>query len=389
MQMAKLDLVAAGTPGAMRVAVLDAPGKMSMAHALAPEPGDHEIRVRIKYVGICGSDLEAYRGTRQPEFMSTPARLGHEVAGVIDRVGRCVVGLQVGDRVTCRYVWGAFAEFIVCKPFNVKVLPPHFPMLEISLIEILPGVIHAAELARITPHSRVLITGQGVSGLVLTQIFKLYSPAVLVCTDLKDRNLELAKAYGASHVYKIPDEHAPTMDTVGKDFPDGFDVVVPCLLEGDGMKDALDCVALGGRIVMYGCIGTCREFDFFKMHRRRAEIYSTEPRRDIDMRRYFEEGVKMVLDGIVNTSEMVTDILPLERVGEAFDLRNDKSAAKSTIHVLIDCEAGASDASTAAATAAHLASLKGAAHAGAGPGAAAAAAGGGGGAGSAHHGHSH
>ena len=40
MQMAKLDLVAAGTPGAMRVAVLDAPGKMSMAHALAPEPGD-------------------------------------------------------------------------------------------------------------------------------------------------------------------------------------------------------------------------------------------------------------------------------------------------------------------------------------------------------------
>ena len=127
------------------------------------------------------------------------------------------------------------------------------------------------------------------------------------------------------------------MASVRAQFPDGFDVVVPCLLDGDGMNDALDCVALGGKIVMYGCIGgwwcrvvytclynsckrnttrdllvhlvprkarsglhegsiltclpmllapyvagPCKDFDFFKMHRRRAEIYSTEPRRDID-----------------------------------------------------------------------------------------------------------
>jgi threonine dehydrogenase-like Zn-dependent dehydrogenase len=354
MTMAKLDLVEKGSLDSMRVAVLDEPGKMSMRYAKIPNPGDHEIRIKIKYVGICGSDLEAFRGTRQPEFMSTPARLGHEVSGVIDKIGRCVVGINVGDVVTARYVWGAFAEFIVCKPFNVKVLPPSFPMVEVSLIEILPGVIHAAELAKVTPHSRVLIMGQGVSGLVLTQVFKLYSPAVLVCTDLKDRNLQLAKIYGATHTYKIPHEHSPTMETVGKDFPDGFDIVVPCLLEGDGMKDALDSLSIGGKIIMYGCIGTAKEFDFFKMHRRRAEIYSTEPRRDIDMRRFFEEGVKMVLDGVVNTGEMITNIMPLERVSEAFDLRNNKSSGCDAIHVLIDCENGASDESTAEATKRHL-----------------------------------
>jgi hypothetical protein len=42
------------------------------------------------------------------------------------------------------------------------------------------------------------------------------------------------------------------MATVGKDFPDGFDIVIPCLLEGDGMMDALDCCSVGGRIVAYG-----------------------------------------------------------------------------------------------------------------------------------------
>ena len=74
-------------------------------------------------------------------------------------------------------------------------------------------------------------------------------------TDLKPRNLELAKRYGATHTYLIPDEHANTMDTVRSDYPDGFEVVIPCLLDGNGMSDALDCVALAGRIVMYGCIG--------------------------------------------------------------------------------------------------------------------------------------
>jgi threonine dehydrogenase-like Zn-dependent dehydrogenase len=338
MSMAELKLVPANTPNSQKVAVLDAPRSISIKHALIPEPGDGEVRIKIKYVGICGSDIETYRGTRKPEFVSTPARLGHEVAGFIDKVGPNVEGLRVGDKVACRYVWGAFAEYIVCKPFNVKVLPEAFPLKETSLIEVLPGVIHAAELSKIDTGRTVLVTGQGVSGLVITQVLKLYSPRALVVTDLRDRNLELAKKYGATHCYKLANEHSSAAEATAKDFPGGFDVVVPCLLEGDGMIDAVDCLALGGKIVMYGCIGVCNQpFDFFKLHRKRGEIYSTEPRRDIDMRRWFQEGVQMVLDGLVNTSEMITDVLPLDQVARAFQLRDDQK--NSSIHVLIDCQA--------------------------------------------------
>ncbi len=269
--------------------------------------------------------------------MSIPARLGHEVAGIIDQIGSNVVGLKVGDKVTCRYVWGAFAEYIVCKPFNVKVLPADFPLIETSLIEILPGIIHSAELGQINQSKNVLITGQGVSGLVLTQVVKLFSPKNLVVTDLKQRNLDLAKKYGATHTYLIPTPETPTMDIVGKDFPDGFDVVIPCLLNGDGMVDAIDCCAVGARLVMYGCIGMCNKpVDFFKVHRRRLEICSTEPRRDIDMRRFFQEGIQLVLDGLVNTSEMITHMVPLSQVSQAFALRDDKT--NDAIHVLVDCE---------------------------------------------------
>ena len=338
MVVADLKLVPAGHPHAQKVAVLNKPYDISIAHAEIPQAGEGQVRVKIKWVGVCGSDIETYRGQRQPEFMSIPARLGHEVAGVIDQVGPHVVGLNVGDKVTCRYVWGAFAEYIVCAPFNVKVLPENFPMKEISLIEILPGVIHSAELGQINGTKNVLITGQGVSGLVLTQVIKLYSPKNLVVTDLKQANLDLAARYGATHTYRIPTPDTPTMEIVGHDFPDGFDVVIPCLLEGDGMVDAIDCCAVGARLVMYGCIGMCHKpVDFFKVHRRRLEIYSTEPRRDIDMRRYFQEGIQMVLDGLVNTAEMVTHTVPLSQVARAFQLRDDKT--NDAIHVLVDCEA--------------------------------------------------
>lgn len=185
--------------------------------------------------------------------------------------------------------------------------------------------------------------GQGVSGLVMTQVARLSSPRVLAVTDLKPRNLLLGRAYGATHAYALPHEHARTMDAARTDHPDGFEVVIPCLLDGDGMRDALDAVAIGGRIILYGCIGTCRDFDFFKMHRKRCEIQSTEPKRDIDMRRFFDEGRRMVTQGLINTAEMVTHVYPLARVQEAFALRNDKAGANDAIHVMVDCDKDAAD----------------------------------------------
>lgn len=318
-------------------AVMDAVGRIGVKRAFIPEPNDYEVRVKVKWVGICGSDVEVFRGAREPEFITYPTRLGHEVAGVIDKVGQHVIGLKVGDPVALRYVWGAFAEYVCCSPFSVKVVPADFPLIEASLIEVLPGVLHAAERGEIAPHKNVLITGQGVSGLVMTQVVSLFSPRNLAVTDLFDEKLALARRYGATHTYKLPDAHARTMDTVRGDFPDGFDVVIPCLLEGEGMVDAIDAAAQNGRIVMYGCIGTCRKpVDFFKVHKKRLDIYSTEPKRDIDNRRFFDESLRLVRAGLVNTREMITHIVPLAEAARAFELRNEHRG--DIIHVMIDCE---------------------------------------------------
>jgi 2-desacetyl-2-hydroxyethyl bacteriochlorophyllide A dehydrogenase len=338
MTQADLKLIPAGQPNSQRVAILDSPRSLSLGYAEIPEPGDGEIRVKIKWVGVCGSDIETYRGARSPEFLSFPVRLGHEVAGVIHKLGPNVDGLQLGDQITCRYVWGAFAEYIVCRPFNVKVVPPSLPLLETSLLEVLPGVLHAIEIANLSQAKSVLIMGQGVSGLILTQVARLHSPRALVVTDLNERNLALATKYGATSTYQMPTPETSTREVLGADFPDGFDVVIPCLLEGDGIVDAIDCAAFAGKIVLYGCIGTChRPVDLLKVHRKRLDIFSTEPKRDIDMRRFYAEGTQLVLDGLISTSEIVTHYIPLSRIDEAFALRDD--ARNDAIHVLVDCEA--------------------------------------------------
>jgi threonine dehydrogenase-like Zn-dependent dehydrogenase len=263
MSVPPMQLVDYDGEGTQMCAVVEEIGNISIKRALIPEPAEGEVRVKVKWVGICGSDVEVFRGAREPEFISYPTRLGHEVAGVIDKVGPNVIGVKLGDHVALRYIWGAFAEYVCCTPFSVKVLPKELPLIEGSLIEVLPGIIHAAELGDISPNKNVLITGQGVSGLVMTQVISLYSPRNLVVTDLFDEKLELARKYGATHTYKIPHEDANTMDIVGKDFPDGFDVVIPCLLEGGGMVDAINSAAQNGRIVMYGCIGTCHKPGLF------------------------------------------------------------------------------------------------------------------------------
>lgn len=337
MSIAELDLVPEREAGAQPVAVLEEPMRISMKWAKVPEPGVGEIRVKVRYVGICGSDLESYRGIRRPEFLSTPARLGHEVSGVIDALGDGIAGLQVGQRVACRYVWGALAHYIVCKPFNVHVVPPHLDDRDISPIEVLPGILHAAERAQIDNHTDVLIMGQGVSGLVMTQVVSLYSPRNLVVTDLKDQNLALAKRYGATRTIKLPEAGTRTMSHLQDEFPDGFQVVIPCLLEGNGMVDALDSCAFGGRIVMYGCIAPCDDFDWLKLHRKRADILSTEPKRDIDMRRWFSEGVKLVEQGLVEFRSMITDEYPLSEVAAAFERRH--ASPSDSIHILVDCQA--------------------------------------------------
>ena len=287
---------------------------------LVPEPGPFEVRVRIAYVGLCGSDVEAYLGHRSPEFLTDPPILGHEASGVIDEVGERVTGLNVGDSVVVA-TWGCFTEFVICAPEKLLKLPPEIPLIDGCLIEALPGIIKAATRSGISSSHDVAVIGQGLSGLQLTRLVALHGCRRLVAVDLFDEKLELAREFGATHTVNArrDDVRERVVELTGG----GADVTIMATLDGNDVPPAVEWTRRGGKIVLYGSIGPCDGIDFFRVHARAVSIVkeTAEPNGLLEHRRLWREAMQLVADGLLDVERLRTHVFPLEELPAAMELR--------------------------------------------------------------------
>lgn len=320
----------------MRSFILRAPRELEAVDVPLPEPSSFEVRVRIAHVGVCGSDVEAYLGHRKPEFLSDPPMLGHEPSGVIDSIGSHVTGLKVGDRVTTVGVWGCFSEYILARPENVLKLAPEIPLLDGSLMEVLPGIIKAATKTGITGAHDVLILGQGLSGLQLTRMVALNGCKNLIAVDLFDEKLELAREFGATHTINAQKEDVAKR--VNEIVPGGVDITIMATLDGNDVPRAVDWTRFNGKIVLYGSIGPCEGIDFFRVHSKGISIIkeTTENQGLLEHRRLWREAMQLVADGILVPDRLRTHILPLDELPQAMELRATPRA--DVIHVVLETD---------------------------------------------------
>lgn len=319
----------------MKSFVLKAPRRLEAADIPLPEPGPSELRVKIAYVGICGSDVEAYQGRRQAEFLNDPPILGHEACGIIDKVGKQVGGLRVGDRVAVA-TWGCFTESVVCRPENLLKLPPEVPLIDGSLVESLPGIMMTVTRCGITRAHNVVIVGQGLSGLRLTRLVALHGSRRLIAIDLFDEKLNLAREFGATHAINAANQDV--RKRIAEIAPDGVDVTIMATLDGNDVLPAIEWSRFGGRIVLYGSIGPCDRIDFFRVHCKALSIIkeTTELNGLLERRRLWREATQLVADGLLNFERLRTDIFPLEELPAAMELRS--TPKPNVIHVLIEAD---------------------------------------------------
>jgi L-iditol 2-dehydrogenase len=317
----------------MKAFILSAPRQLNAVDIPIPEPGPGQVRIKIAYTGVCGSDVEAYLGHRKPEFLSNPPMLGHEPSGVIDKIGDGVFGLKVGDRVTSAGVWGCFSEYMVARPENVLKLLPEIPLIEGSLVEVLPGIIMAVTRTGITQAHDVLVLGQGLSGLQITRLLSFYGCKRLIAVDLFDEKLALAKEFGATHTINASREDLAKR--VNEICPGGVDTTIMATLNGDDVPRAVEWTRRGGTIVLYGSIGPCTGIDFFKVHIKSISIVKETTRvTGMEHRRLWREAMQLVADGILPHARLRTHIFPLEKLPEAMELR--AVPKPDVIHVLIE-----------------------------------------------------
>jgi (R,R)-butanediol dehydrogenase/meso-butanediol dehydrogenase/diacetyl reductase/L-iditol 2-dehydrogenase len=188
-----------------------------------PETGPEEVKIKVAYCGICGSDPHTVAG-----IFNTPAPfpLGHELSGVIVEVGKnaTVNGLKAGDRVSgnfrkvCGTCYdctnaqeqfchvggppvGGMAEYVCWHEKQVVKLPESVSLLTGSLLEPVSIAVRAMDKSNIKFGQNVVVSGGGPIGLLTLQAVNMFGAANLTLLEPNPQRRELAKRYGAKYVF--------------------------------------------------------------------------------------------------------------------------------------------------------------------------------------------
>lgn len=246
-------------------------GKIEVWDVPEDPVGPEDVKMKVAYCAICGSDPHLVEGIFG---WPTPFGMGHEVSGVITEVGEKAVkkGLKVGDRVagnflkfcgTCYYCQNGqqqfcehadesnhpgFSETLVWHESQVYKLPDAVSLKEGCLLEPVSIAVRAMDKAELKFGQRVLVSGGGPIGLLITQCLSRYGASELTLSEPIAERRELAKRFGAKHVVNPLEESirdASQRITGGL----GFDVVFDCTGSTKAVYDLPFVTAKGGKLI--------------------------------------------------------------------------------------------------------------------------------------------
>lgn len=284
----------------MKSIVLEAPFQLNLRQVAAPTaPGRDEALVRVKRVGICGTDLHAFGGNQN--FFSYPRVMGHELAVEVLAIGDTDQALDyaVGDQC-CVIPYLNCGECIACRRgksnccVNMKVLGVHIdggmreqftlpvdkllradgvPVEQLALVEMLCIGAHAAGRARIAPGENALVIGAGPIGLATAAFAKLAGAQALVM-EMNEARLDFcAAALGIDMLIDAGKEPlAQVQRLLGGDLPT---LVFDCTGSARSMGAAFEYVAHGGSLVLVGHIKGDISFSDPLLHSREMSLLAS------------------------------------------------------------------------------------------------------------------
>lgn len=325
----------------MRAARLHAPGRVVVHTEADPVPGPGQDLVRVSAVGLCGSDLHWYaEGGIGDALLDRPLVLGHEVAGVVvggprDGVpvavdpalpcGHCPTCLT-GHRNLCPTVRfaghsdtdGGLQDLLVWPSASLHPLLDGMSAAAGTVLEPLGVALHALDLAHVRLGSSVAVIGCGPIGLLLVQVARAAGATTVVAAEPLAHRQEAARRAGADLVL-APDEAGLPAE--------GVDVVLEAVGSPAAVTLAVTAARPGGRVVLVGIpdddrtafpAGTARRKGLtLAVARRMGEVY---PR-----------ALRVVERGLVTLDPLVSDVLPLDRVEEAFRTAVARTGLKTVV----------------------------------------------------------
>ena len=273
--------------------------------AMPPDPGPGEVLVRIRAVGICGSDMHWYlEGGIAQHRAVMPQVLGHEPAGIVEAVGSGVHRLQPGDRVAvepaitcgacepCRtgrhnnclhsvfmgssQVPGLFREFATMPAHNAVAIPDGMSFSEATVIEPLSVILHVMELTPVSIGDTVAVIGAGPIGYLTAVMARIAGASRVFVFDKLPHRLAFAAAAGADAVCDIA-QQSPVELVMDHTRGRGVDLVFDCAAGPVTLDTAVHMARAGGRVVLIGLPSTPRaRFDLFAAMQKEISIHTVK-----------------------------------------------------------------------------------------------------------------
>jgi (R,R)-butanediol dehydrogenase/meso-butanediol dehydrogenase/diacetyl reductase len=325
------------------------------------EINENEVKVKVAWAGICGSDLHEYQ--HGPIFINTehkdqftgeiaPITMGHEFAGVVEEVGAKVTSVKVGDRVTInptithgnkhesvdRYDGmsfiglngnGGFTKYAIVPESNAYLLGENLTLQDGALVEPMAVTVQAVLDAGVKLGDTVAIFGAGPIGLLTVLAAKAAGASEIVIADLAEFRLEKAKEIGATHV--INSGNVDPVKAIRELYPDGVDVAFEVAGVAPTFKQAISVTKAQGVVDVVSIFA--REIEWSPMQLtnsgvsvKASIVYSPST---------FRKTISAMNSGQLNPKQIVTSQIQLDNiVDDGFEaLTNDKTQAKILVEL--------------------------------------------------------
>mgnify|MGYP001024622179 CR=1 FL=1 len=320
-----------------------------------PQIGPEEILMKVEASGICGSDvLEWYR------IKKAPLVLGHEVAGLVEKVGKKVKKFNIGDRIvsshhvpcnTCFYCLtghhtacntlrstnfdpGGFSEYIRLPSINVErgtfIIPDEVSYEEATFHEPLGCVIRAQRIARLRPGQCVLVLGSGIAGLLNIHLARTSGAGKILAVDIVPYRINAAEKFGADKAVSASEDINDCLRNMNSGRL--ADIVIVCTGAKQAQIQALKSVERGGTVLFFAPtkpdvkIPISINDVFFRNDITLSTSYGAAP---------YDSwlALELIRSSLINIKEMITHRLSLEEISYGFKL---VARARDSIKVIIE-----------------------------------------------------
>lgn len=325
--------------------------KFKIAPQQVVELGHDDVQLQVSHCGVCGTDVHIYHGAMDAR-VNIPQPIGHEMSGIVVKMGENVKNVELGDRVVVRPLKscgdcpaclaghnhicqnldflgidtpGAMQQTWQVPANTLHKLPDSVSFEHGAMIEPLAVAVHDVRRGRVKKDDYCVVIGGGPIGLLIGLVAKQKGARVLI-SEVNAFRLDLAKSLGLDVINPLEQDLLNYVETATNNA--GADVVFEVSGTAIGAKTMTELPRTRGRIVMVAIHANAPQIDMFRFFWRELELVGARVYEAID----FDEAIQLALEKKIPFDAIITEVKPLDQIQEIFDgMDGNPNSMKSLI----------------------------------------------------------